>query len=282
MKEKIEHSIEVLKKGERLAVSLNPEGYYVAFSGGKDSQVMLELVKMAGVKYRAYYSVTTNDPPDNVYFIRKYYPEVVFVRPPKTYYQLIAEKGLPTMQRRFCCDIMKEGLGIGRVVLTGVRAEESKKRAGYSEVAVMSRRKEHEGRTEYDVEQMAENEHQCIKGKDKVMVRPILQWTEEEVWEFIRERGLPENPCYKLVGRVGCMFCPYSSVGAIKLYEETYPRFRELIIKALEKNLKYRRMQGDTQLQLGSAEEYYKWWKSKTSVKKWLAKEERKKRLKVC
>lgn len=80
LQDKISDSIALIRKAERLALALNPErGFHVAFSGGKDSQVLLELVKMAGVKYRAVYNVTTNDPPENVYFIRKHYPEVVFV-----------------------------------------------------------------------------------------------------------------------------------------------------------------------------------------------------------
>lgn len=60
---KEEASIELIRRGEKLALSMNPEGYFVGFSGGKDSQVLLELVRRAGVKYKAYYSVTTNDPP---------------------------------------------------------------------------------------------------------------------------------------------------------------------------------------------------------------------------
>ncbi len=41
------------------------EGYYVAFSGGKDSCVILDLVKRAGVKFDAHLNITTVDPPRN-------------------------------------------------------------------------------------------------------------------------------------------------------------------------------------------------------------------------
>lgn len=68
---KIDDSIRLIRKGEKLALALNPEdGYFVGFSGGKDSQVLLDLVKRAGVKYKAHYNVTTIDPPENVRFIR--------------------------------------------------------------------------------------------------------------------------------------------------------------------------------------------------------------------
>ena len=82
LQDKINESITLIKKGERLALALNPtDGYFVGFSGGKDSQVLLSLVKQSGVKYHAYYSVTTNDPPQNIYFIRQHYPDVTFLHP---------------------------------------------------------------------------------------------------------------------------------------------------------------------------------------------------------
>ena len=50
-----------------------PEGFFVGFSGGKDSIVSLELCRMAGVKHHAYYSCTRIDPPEVVQFIRTAY-----------------------------------------------------------------------------------------------------------------------------------------------------------------------------------------------------------------
>ena len=84
------------------------DGVYVSFSGGKDSQVVLELVKMARVKYRAVYNVTTNDPADNVRFIKSKYPDVEFSVPKESLLQMIQRKGVPTMFNRWCCAILKE------------------------------------------------------------------------------------------------------------------------------------------------------------------------------
>lgn len=263
MEKLIESSIELLRKGERLALALNPEdGYFLAFSGGKDSQVLLELCKMAGVKYRAYYQVTGNDPPKNVYFVREHYPEVVFLHPKRNYFRLVEVSGLPTINRRFCCDKLKERIGAGNVVLTGVRAEESAKRAAYAAVEVFSRRVEHRGKPrERTVEQIMENEHQCIKGKDRVMLRPMLGWKEDEVWEFIMQRTLPVNPCYRETGRVGCMFCPFASRGQIALYEKEYPLYKAAILRSLEKY--WRR---SSEHMLNSPSQYYDWWKSRKTV----------------
>lgn len=266
LEKKIAASIELLKEGEKLALALNPQdGYYVAFSGGKDSQVMLDLVRLSGVKFRAYYSVTGIDPPENYYFIRRHYPDVELIHPKRKYLRLLEDYGLPTINRRYCCNRIKEGLGAGNVVLTGVRAAESKKRASYASIEIYSRRKEHEGRPrERKIDELLANEHQCIKGKDRVMMRPVLNWTDEEIWQYIKDRHLPINPCYESVGRVGCMFCPFSSVQQMGMYEKLYPKFREQILRRLTKYWN----KFNTH-ELSSPEEYYEWWKTKRSVEVW-------------
>lgn len=75
LKQKIEHSIELLKKAEKLALRYDPdEGFFLAFSGGKDSQALYHIVEMAGVKFKAHFSPTTVDPPQLIRFIRRNYP----------------------------------------------------------------------------------------------------------------------------------------------------------------------------------------------------------------
>ena len=269
LEDKIAYSIELIRRGERLALALNPQdGYFVGFSGGKDSQALLQLVKMAGVRFKAYYSVTTNDPPPNVYFIRQHYPDVEFLHPQANFFKLVEKSGLPTMYRRFCCEKLKEGAGVGCAVLTGVRAEESRKRAAYDEVKVYSRRKEHSEHTHTrTIEEIEENEHRCIKGKDKLMIYPLLRWAESDVWQFLHEQGLPTNPCYKQTGRVGCMFCPFSNKKQIDYYETQYPKFKERLLRSL--TVFWERYD---EHELESPEQYYEWWKTKQSLKEYRAK----------
>src|SRR5574343_645076 len=86
---------------ERIQAFEPPEGYYLAFSGGKDSVTLLALAKMAGVKFDAHYHLTTVDPPEVVQFIKGTGVEIV--RPPKTMWQLAVEPSqliLPTRTRR--------------------------------------------------------------------------------------------------------------------------------------------------------------------------------------
>lgn len=105
-----------------------PEGYYVAYSGGKDSTVILDLVRRSGVKYDAHYNVTTVDPPELVYHIRRQ-ADVACERPAMSMWELIPKKLMPpTRIVRYCCDVLKERGGRGRTVVTGVRAAESVRR----------------------------------------------------------------------------------------------------------------------------------------------------------
>lgn len=266
--DKVSKAVDLLWAGERLALAMNiNDGYYLAFSGGKDSQVLLDLAVRAGVKFKAWYSVTGNDAPDNVYFIRNNYPDVKFVHPKEKFVKLVENHGMPTINRRFCCERLKERIGAGNAVLTGVRAEESRKRAGYASVMIHSRRVEHQG-TNLSRGRMwlEQSQHDCIKGRDRVMVYPLLKWTAEDVWNYIRERDLPINPLYETCGRVGCMFCPFSSDAQLDYYERHYPKFKESIITALGRNLAKR-----GQSPFSNAAQLYRWWRSKKTVERFLA-----------
>lgn len=261
---KIDAAIDFLKRGEKLALSLNEQGYFVAFSGGKDSQVLLWLVQQAKVKYKAYYSVTTNDPLQNVQFIRKYYKEVIFLHPKDNFYTLVEKNGLPLRQMRYCCKVLKESAGAGFATLVGVRREESVRRSKYDFVDVVSRRKEHKERVGgYDLDDMIAVNHQCIKGKDKVLLRPMLDFTEKDVWTIINEFHLPKNPCYEKVGRVGCIFCPFSSRQTIERYCIEYPKVKETLLKSISIFLKNKPSIGL------SKDEYFDWWLSDMSLQEY-------------
>ena len=139
--DKVQKTIERLKSFEP------PDGYWLAFSGGKDSQCIYHLAQMAGVKFEAVYSVTSADPPELVWFIKDNYPDVRFQRQyyddnkpehyyangkpkPITMWSLIADHTLPpTRKVRSCCASLKEPGGSGRGVVTGVRWDESTNRA---------------------------------------------------------------------------------------------------------------------------------------------------------
>lgn len=89
---KINKAIKLLQHYEKLALKLNPNGYFLAFSGGKDSQLLYLLAELSKVKFKAYYSNTTNDPPMNVKFIRDNYKNVIFLNPKENFYKLVSKK----------------------------------------------------------------------------------------------------------------------------------------------------------------------------------------------
>lgn len=265
LQEKIELSIALIRKAEKLALTMQPdEGFRVGFSGGKDSQAVLELVKMAGVRYRAVYNVTTNDPADNVRFIKHHYPDVEFSIPEKSYFQLIAQKGVPTIHSRWCCELFKERAGFGCTVLTGVRKEESAKRAKYNDIAFYGSKRNRN----LNLDEMEMNEFRCVGGKDEILVYPILEWTEKDVWDFIALRGLPVNPCYKTHKRVGCVFCPFARPKEIKSYCATHPKLKKAFLHAIEN---FRAGKPDSG-KLPTAEDYFEWWLSHISLDEYMAK----------
>ena len=260
--EKINYAVKLLQHYERVALQLNPDGYFLCFSGGKDSQLLYLLAKLSNVQFRAYFSNTTNENPKNIKFIREKYSDVRFLNPKKNFYQLVSEKGLPTITRRYCCSVLKENAGAGYVVLTGERREESKKREKYATISHQSR---NENRNR-DIADFEEIKHECVKGKDKIRVRPLLEFTEKEVFDILKKFAVPINPCYKNHNRIGCIFCPFAKKQEIEEYCLQFPRAKKTLLKSLEQYL----AKSDNNL-LDNAEEYFEWWLTKKSIKKYIA-----------
>ena len=139
------------------AVEMHADGFWLAFSGGKDSVVILDLAERSGVPFTAHYNLTTVDPPEVVWFI-KTFVNVRIERPPKTMWQLIKAHGCPPLRQvRYCCQELKERGGSGRLVLTGVRWAESIRRR---------------------TRQMAEA---CFRDKRKFFLHPIIDWPTDAV-----------------------------------------------------------------------------------------------------
>ena len=132
----------VEKAIQRLQTYEPPEGYYLCFSGGKDSCVIKALAEMAGVKYDAHYSISSVDPPELVRFIKDVHPDVIMEHARDkdgnivTMWNLIPKHTMPpTRVVRYCCAYLKENGGKGRLKVTGVRWDESvRRKKSHSEV----------------------------------------------------------------------------------------------------------------------------------------------------
>ena len=237
------------------------DGYYLAFSGGKDSQCIYHLCKMAGVKFDAHYSITSVDPPELVRFIMECYPDVKREvhkdknGRPITMWSLIAQETIPpTRKARYCCERLKETNGGGRVTMTGVRwAESANRRNNQGLVTLIGKPKttaktlEEIGanftKTErggvvlnYDDAETRRAVEMCYR-TNKTLVNPIIDWDDSDVWEFLNEIAkVPHCSLYdEGFKRLGCIGCPLQGAKGMKRDFERWPKYKELYIKAMEK-----------------------------------------------
>lgn len=234
-----------LSKAEELGkapiLSTNTDVFITTFSGGKDSQVVLDLVSrvIPSEDFIVIYSDTGYELPPSLnmyeevksYYTQKY-PNLKFYtaknHQPVLYYW--DEIGTPSRIHRWCCSIMKSAplsrllkdiVGKGKqpnaVLFDGVRAEESPARASRSKIG------------------------KNVKHNKIINVSPILEWNATEIYLYILLNGLPVNEAYrKGLSRVGCVICPYSSSWSEDLCGQLYPvtlnPFIEKIREGLEKN----------------------------------------------
>lgn len=193
MNKKLDKKVEQAVKLLQVCCKAAGEPLEIAYSGGKDSDVILELAKMSGIEYRAIYKNTTIDPPGTIKHVKENGVEIR--RPKDTFFSLMSKRGYPNRYKRFCCSVLKEYKILDNSVM-GIRKCESTKRAKrYTEPTACR-----------------------IYGSKKNHVNaiyPILDWSDEDELEFIEERGIKLHPLYyredgsiDITKRLGCMCCP--------------------------------------------------------------------------
>ena len=270
LKQKIEYSIDLLRKSEKMAIRLDPEnGFYLAFSGGKDSQALYHIALMAGVKFKAHMNLTSIDPPEVIRFVKKQYPDVELIKPKMSIYDMALKKHiLPTMRLRWCCAEFKEMSGAGKVTLIGIRKEESARRSKREEVSTNIKGK----RTEETFDQWSEHQEKmvtCVGGKDKILVSPIIHWTERDVWEFLND--VVKVPHCKLYDegytRIGCILCPMSNRKSKLRDIERFPHAKRRWVQTIEKLIK----EGYINKNFDDAEFAFEWWISGKNYKEFYA-----------
>lgn len=264
--ERLQHSIELLQKAEKLALKYDAaDGFYLAFSGGKDSQALYHVAVLGGVRFKAHMNFTSVDPPQVIRFVRTNYPDVVTHAPKKSIYDLAVDRGiLPSMRIRWCCADLKEQAGAGKVTLIGIRAAESTRRAKRHEVEVSNRQfsgtldefgewqqQEIQRREEKLLRKMKregkkvnedyfsaekESEVRCINGNDSILISPIFHWTEQDVWYFLNEVAkVPHCELYDQgYKRIGCILCPMSQYRQKVKEMQDFPHVKRGWIRAIK------------------------------------------------
>lgn len=237
------------------------EPYYLCYSGGKDSDVIRILATLAGVRHELYHNLTSVDAPETIYYIKSI-PNVIFDIPHDrdgnriSMWSLIVKKGLPpTPLMRYCCAELKEKGGKGRMKITGVRTAESVRRAKNGGlIKIIGKPKtmqkiaedigaDYQLKNSALVMNMDNNESRrlvehCYR-TTSTMLNPIIDWTDEDVWEFLRHYGCEANPLYKCgKNRVGCIGCPMQS-GRKRVAEfDRFPRYKNLYVRTFDRMLK--------------------------------------------
>lgn len=187
-------------------------------SGGKDSAVLIDLLKRSGIQFKSYHTNTTIDPKGTLSHIRKYYPETEILQPKETFYQLVERKGLPTRLMRYCCEFLKEYGSIGKSVFEGVRSAESRNRQGRDYVQCDNRSWQNGAKHIY----------------------PLYDWSDADIWAYIKEKNIILAPAYSNgCNRLGCVGCPIvTKKGQRKKEFDANPKIYQAIKRAIEKGMK--------------------------------------------
>ncbi len=227
---------------------INKEPAYLGFSGGVDSQITYHLMQRSGRPFDAHYCVSPVDPPQGQRFIKEYYPDVIWDYHAKGFLNLIVKNDLPDIKRRWCCRLIKEAGGEGRICVFGNRTSESPKR-----------------------------KHQCFidipdetsvtkDNKRKIIIRPILKFTNYDRWQYMLKYRLPHCEVYDMgYERMGCVLCPNSSDKEKQLID--FPKTANIWKLGCDKLVEKHKAKGylkkngkPMKYQFKTGEEMFNWW----------------------
>lgn len=222
--------------------------YQVCISYGKDSTLVVDLTRRSGVPHDLVHNRTGIDPPALVKFGKLHYPETIIQTPKYSIWTGIEKKGLPRRQSRWCCELLKEYSGKGRRLITGIRAAESSRRAKRSQVELNGR-------------------------NNKQFINPIFNWTDADVWEYIRKYNLPYCDLYDISGwnRIGCIMCPMQSWEKSLRDWQRYPKIADAWYRATERYHermlpKWKEKGSKSYTELPTANAMWWWWLSRGQV----------------
>jgi phosphoadenosine phosphosulfate reductase len=257
LKDKVKKAIERIKIFEQSALSYCNDGYYLAYSGGKDSDVILKLTEMAGVEFKAYYNLTTVDPPELVRRVKRD-TRIKISYPGTTMWKLIVKKKMPpTRIVRYCCSELKERGGDGKFVITGVRWQESDKRRKNRSTIELNSYRKYTNKLNDNTE--ARKMIEKCEMRSKHILNPVIDWSFDDIWNFINEYAIDYCELYdEGFKRLGCIGCPMQGKNVIRGFER-YPKYKDMYINAFTKMIK-KRIDDGLKTEWETGEEVFNWW----------------------
>lgn len=267
-------AIERMQKASEISMKLFGQPLVVTYSGGKDSDVILQIAKNAKVPFEVLHNHTTADAPETVYHIRNVFRELelegikctidkpVYKGKRTSMWNLIPQKLMPpTRLVRYCCAVLKEKGGTGRFIATGVRWDESvarKNNRGTMEVIHRDREKRLILQDDNDE---ARRTFETCKLKGKRVVNPIVEWKTDDVLQYIEDQKIAINPLYGCgFDRVGCVGCPLAGTEDRQFEFAMFPAFKKNYIRAFDRMLEARMKSGKSTENWENGIDVFHWW----------------------
>lgn len=276
--DKEQMAIARLQDAARLSLHRYGRPLLITYSGGKDSQVLVALAERSGIDFEVVNSHTTADAPETVYFIREQFRQMenrgincTIEKPrykgkPTSMWSLIPQKMMPpTRLVRYCCAVLKENTGRDRFIATGVRWAESTRRKNSRGVMELM----HKDPAKRII-LMGDNDEkrqlfETCNLKSKMTVNPIVDWSDDDVWDYTHSEHLPVNPLYcEGHKRVGCIGCPMAGGGRQREFMR-WPKYEELYVVAFERMLEARRAKGKS-CDWQTGRDVFRWWMEDKNV----------------
>lgn len=279
VKELIEKSIDRLKLASEISLQHYKKPLVCEYSGGKDSDVLLRLFEMSGIPFEVHNSHTTVDAPQTVKHIKNVFSglcengikceidyHVKSDGKRLTMWNLIPKKLFPpTRIVRYCCSELKESGNPNRMIATGIRWAESKKRSNRSPFEAIGKTSSKSIGVSDEKMLITDNDNtrrlfEKCQMKAKTVVNPIIDWTDQNIWQFIGERDISVCELYRCgYERLGCLGCPLASKKQRVKEMYDFPKYKQAYIHSFEKMIEERKMRGKP-VKWSCGEEVYLWW----------------------